>query len=65
MAIKNLEDIKRFQSDYTDEAYWYLGLFYLKMQNTPSAIRNFQDYIEVTDNDKLKKNAIKILENIM
>lgn len=65
LAIKNLEDIKRFQSDYTDEAYWYLGLFYLKMQNTPSAIRNFQDYIEVTDNDKLKKNAIKILENIM
>jgi tetratricopeptide (TPR) repeat protein len=65
LAIKNLEDIKRFQSDYTDEAYWYLGLFYLKMQNTPSAVRYFQDYIEITDNEKLRQKAIKIVKNLI
>ena len=61
LALKNLENIKRFQSDYLDDSYWYLGLFYLKTGKQPSAIRHFQDFIELTEDSEKKAGAIAIL----
>lgn len=65
LAIGNLEDIKRFSSEYIDETYWYLGLFYLKQYNYQAAITHFQDFIELTKDTTKKADAIKILKRIM
>lgn len=65
LAIGKLENMKRFGSDYLDEAYWYLGLFYLKQLNYNAAISHFQDFIELTTDAKKKAAAIDILGRIM
>ncbi|GLR19713.1 tetratricopeptide repeat protein [Portibacter lacus] len=64
LAIKNLENIRRFQSAYYDECLWYLGLFYLKLGNAPAAIDRFQTFYEVSDDAAKKKvaaDAIRML----
>lgn len=61
LAIGRLEDIRRFDSPYVDESYWYLGLYYLKQGNHPSAIDRFQTFYELSNDIAKKKAAEEII----
>jgi tetratricopeptide (TPR) repeat protein len=65
LAIQNMENVKRWEFPYLDEAYWYLGLFYLKQKNFNQSIVHFQDYIELAKDEEKRAEAIKILKRIM
>lgn len=58
LAIRRLEDIRRFDSAYVDECYWYLGLFYMKLGNYAAAIERFQIFYEIST-DEAKKEVAK------
>lgn len=65
LAIRSLENIKRFNSDYIDECYWYLGLYYIKQGNYQMSIKNFQDFVELTDDPIKKQKAIEIIKRLI
>ncbi len=64
LALKDLENIKRFSSDIIDETYWYLGMIYLKQKNYSAARSHFQDFIELTNDQEKRKEAIAIVKII-
>jgi tetratricopeptide (TPR) repeat protein len=59
LAIRNLEDVRRFDSAYVDECYWYLALFYMKLGNYPAAIERFQTFYEISTDEPKKEVAKK------
>jgi tetratricopeptide (TPR) repeat protein len=59
LAIRNLEDIRRFDSQYVDECYWYLGLMYMKQGNNAAAIERFQIFYELSTEEDKKQVAIR------
>lgn len=61
LAIGRLEDIRRFDSEYMDESYWYLGLFFLKQGNKAAAIDRLQTFYELSNDDKKKKATYDII----
>ena len=65
LAIGRLEDIRRFQSEYLDESYWYLGLYYIKQGNYTFAIDRLQTFIELSKDEKKIAAATKILKLII
>lgn len=64
LAIKNLENIRRFDSPYIDESYWYLGLYYAKQQNKDAAVKRMQDFYELNKDPKRKKAAADIIHHL-
>lgn len=61
LAIRRFEDIKRWDTPYIDESYWYLGLIYSKQNLYEKSIENFQNFYELSNDDAKKevaKNAI-------
>ncbi len=61
LAIKNLENIRRFESDYFAESYWYLGLYYIKQGNKTAAIERLQTFYEATDDVDRKKTTADLI----
>jgi tetratricopeptide (TPR) repeat protein len=59
LAIRKLEDVRRFDSAYVDECYWYLALFYMKQGNYPAAIERFQTFYEISTDEPKKEVAKK------
>jgi len=64
LAIRRLEDIRRFDSDYIDEAHWYLGLYYVKQGNKPAAIDRLQTFYELSDDEAKKKAVVDIIREL-
>ncbi|WP_235298564.1 tetratricopeptide repeat protein [Portibacter marinus] len=64
LAIKNLENIRRFDSPYIAESYWYLGLYYTKLGNKDAAVKRLQEFYEHSDNPERKKEAADIIHTL-
>lgn len=61
LAIRNLENIRRFNSDYIDESYWYLGMYYLKQGNTAAARERLQTFLELSKDEAMRKKAVDMV----
>jgi tetratricopeptide (TPR) repeat protein len=64
-AIQNMERVKGRDFPYSTESYWYLGLYYLKQNETDRAVRHFKNFIALSKDTEKIAAAQDILQRLI